>query len=544
VPITRNQLFHRSRDPRLLLRVAASIGLLGFLVGFAISHFTAHTDKRPFLFESPIEPGSGLPNAHDWLPPSGASFDLWTDFIRFFDPSEPESDTGSFERLLPGGKEPPSAEEILNRVKRALGKSTLPEPERALLGDLLAALHETDDALIAAALERLRAASESSRRHAAEFHGDALRYENRIEEAINAYQLELDRFPADSEYSLHWLAELLAAEGRTDERDALMDSPEFGPQFSVSDRLNRAVDRRDYLQMAKFTLLRDLVIDDPWLALLSVFAAAIWFAIVTQFAGQQRERLFGYAIAMILGYLSATLTLYAVLVQENIRGFAFDFESDPTTQLIYCIAGIGLREETLKLLCFVPMVPWLVRRGSQIDALVCAGLVGLGFALNENISYVEKGGAFTAWGRFLSANFLHVALTGIAGLALVRAWRWPKRQWDNFLYDFLIVVAAHGGYDALLMMPALVDYDFVSLIILALVAYFYLDRAIEHMEPRGAMRVSPLAVFVVGGAALIAVTFCFACWAMPFPLALADYALALAYVVPFAFIFINRLRHL
>ena len=66
----------------------------------------------------------------------------------------------------------------------------------------------------------------------------------------------------------------------------------------------------------------------------------------------------------------------------------------------------------------------------------------------------------------------------------------------------------------------------------------------EHMEPRGAMRVSPLAVFVVGGAALIAVTFCFACWALPFSDALADYALALSSVVPIAFIFINRLRHL
>lgn len=547
MPISASQLFKRSRDPRLLLRIAATIGLLGFLAGFAISHFTAHSDKRPFLFESPDD-RLQTARSFDWFPPATASFDLWTDFIRHLHFRMLVHYAESFDVLMAGGEQPPSPEEIRAKVTAALEKSTLPEAERAMLRDLLAALYDPEDSLRTEALERLRLAAETKdpqpRRHAAEFYGDALRNGDRYADAIDAYRLEIDRFPADSDYSLHQLADLLVAEGRTDERDDLMDSTEFGSQFSVADRLHRAVDRRDYLAMAKYTLLRDLVINDPWLALLSVFAAAIWFTIVTQFAGQQRERLFLYAGALILGYFSATLTIYAVLIQEEIRGFAFDPKSDPTTQLIYCIAGIGLREETLKLLCFLPMAPWFARRGSQIDSLVCAGLVGLGFALNENIGYVEREGAFTAWGRFLSANFLHIALTGVAGLALVRTWRWPKRQWDNFLYDFLIVVAAHGAYDALLLMPSLVDYQFGSLIIFALVSYLFLDRALEHMEPRGAMRVSPLAVFMVGGALLISVTFCFACWAAPLRQAVTSYVGALAGVVPIAFVFINRLRHL
>ncbi len=41
---------------------------------------------------------------------------------------------------------------------------------------------------------------------------------------------------------------------------------------------------------------------------------------------------------------------------------------------------------------------------------------------------------------------------------------------------------------------------------------------------------------------LIAVTFCFACWAVPFRIATAEYVRSLAGVVPIAFIFINRLR--
>ncbi|MCB1066206.1 MAG: hypothetical protein KDN20_25210, partial [Verrucomicrobiae bacterium] len=127
---------------------------------------------------------------------------------------------------------------------------------------------------------------------------------------------------------------------------------------------------------------------------------------------------------------------------------------------------------------------------------------------------------------------------------LVRCWRWPERQWDNFLYDFLIVVAAHGAYDALLMIPALMEYGIIYIIIFALIAYLFLDQATHLMRPQSSMTISPLAVFVLGSALLMGVVLCYACWAVPFAQALGAYLSGLGGMIAIIFVFINRLRSL
>ena len=81
---------------------------------------------------------------------------------------------------------------------------------------------------------------------------------------------------------------------------------------------------------------------------------------------------------------------------------------------------IGLREEALKLLLFVPLIPFLLNR-DDLEILTVAGLVGLGFALEENINYFQASAGLSAVGRFATANFLHIALTAMCGLTLTRA---------------------------------------------------------------------------------------------------------------------------
>lgn len=552
VKFSRAVLSRRSRDHRLLLRVASGIGLVSLVAGFLVSHFTASGSWAPFF--DAVRGVHRLPAIPDLPDPEKATFADWLQAIRGLDlidrqTAEEESPAPRVP-VMPAPPEdlapaPPDFASELSRLETALIGSALPEPERQLLLALLHGLLGTEKAEREAATRELRSMANATppRRRAAEFLGDVLERAGDAGGAIDAYRTEVDRFPAESPRSLHRLATLLRQEERLTDLEQLMQRPDLRQQFPIRDHIDLAIDRRDYAALAKWTLLHDLQFHDPWLAVLSLFAAVVWLIIVTQFAGWDRQRLSLYTLAVGLGWLSATLTLYAVFIQSEIRGFDFDESDDAVQQILYFVAGVGLREETLKLLCFLPLVPYLARRAGENDALVCAGLVGLGFALNENIGYVDRGGEFTAWSRFLTANFAHIAWTGIAGLALYRLWRRPRRSWDHFLHDFLIVVAAHGAYDAFIAVPALGDYSFLSLVIFAASAYWFLDHAADQQSGSGAMTVSPIAVFVIGGALLIGVTFCYACWAVPFSIAMAEYVRSLAGVVPVAFIFINRFRH-
>lgn len=544
--LSRTLLFHRSRDTRLLLRIASGIGLVGLLAGFAVSVLSSGTGRVPFFDRSRGLPPAGA--SWEWLDPGTATVPQWAEAIRELGAAEPAA--GDAPRSRPSAI-PPAApapeterEEAVSRLETDLLNSPLPVADRDLLLAFLRGLHGEESRERPAAIDALRAAAAAAppRRWAGEFLGEVLEASGATGAAIDAYLGEVDRFPRDSGRSLHRLLLLLASEGRHDEIDALMARPGLRDAIPVGDRIDRAIHRRDYLGLLGLTFRHDLAIADPWLASLSLFAAAIWFLIVTPFAGRDRERWSRYLAALVLGWISASATLYAVFLQEEIRGFTLESAEGVVGRVLYFVAGVALREESLKLLCFLPLVPWIARRGREIDALVTAGLVGLGFALNENIGYVDRGAEFTAWSRFLTANFAHIAWTGVAGLALYRCWLRPRRQWDNLLADFLIVVAAHGAYDALIAVPELSDYGFLSLVVYALSAYLFLDQAGQRLSPGGSMTVSPLAVFVVGSSLLIAVTFVFACWAVPFRAAAAEYVRSLAEVVPVGFIFINRLR--
>lgn len=552
-------LFQRSRDPRFLTRAGIAIGVVSViaagmvsLISRGLNSLESNGSGNPLRFgigdpqeaSTPISEwaakirlAAGFP--YDWEDDRAAPDEEKPDPAPAFPPA-PGLDTPVAESAASG------SEEALATVKERFRQDpALTAPERGLLDQLADAL-AADGSLRENATAALgnAASADPPRRHAAEFLGDALSHSRDWNGAIDAYRDEVRRFPGESPWAWYRLADLLGREGRIAELGELFGLPGWVEEQASYDRTRQAARDRDYLGLLWLVIQRDLEFDQPAFIFLSLFAAAIWFLIITRFAGAWRRQLWLYLAAFILGFFSATLTLYVVWLQGELLLFNHDPEDPILDQLIYCVAGIGLREEVAKLLLFMPLVPLLAKRGHDIDALVCAGLVGLGFAFNENIGYLGRGGEFTTWGRFLTANFAHVALTGIAGLSLVKMWRRPGRHWEQFLQDFLLVVLVHGAYDALLMVPDFGEYSILSIVVFALLAYLFLDQATALMRREERMNISPLAIFVLGAALLIGVVLCFACWGQPFGEAVKVYGQEIAGMLPIAFIFINRLRDL
>lgn len=237
---------------------------------------------------------------------------------------------------------------------------------------------------------------------------------------------------------------------------------------------------------------------------LALLTGACWFAVLLQSGQPHRSggiRWYLVPIAVGLGVLSVWPTLFSIYWQEQQWGLIDTKEL--AGGLKFYILGVGLREEVSKLLLFLPLAPWIVRRGSEREALLVGGCVGLGFALEENIGYLSDAGE-TA-GRFLTANFLHISLTGLAALAFCRAVWNPRERGPESATILLMVVIVHGVYDALILLPDLHGLAFTNIVVFILIAYQFFRELRTWWSPPGES-ISLTATFMVSMAIIVSAT--------------------------------------
>ncbi|MFV2065412.1 MAG: PrsW family glutamic-type intramembrane protease [Pirellulales bacterium] len=209
-------------------------------------------------------------------------------------------------------------------------------------------------------------------------------------------------------------------------------------------------------------------------------------------------------MAIGLGVVSIWPTDYLIFWQERVWNLAET--GDLAGGLRFYILGVGLREELSKLVCLLPLLPWLVRRGKPLETLIVSACVGLGFAAAENTQYFAETQGASSVSRFLTANFFHMAATGLIGLAICRAIWHPRNSAAEFLALFTVIVAAHGLYDALISLPDLAGYQIGSTIIYVLLCYQFFQELRAARSTRAEM-ISLTATFLFAVSCLGAVTF-------------------------------------
>jgi RsiW-degrading membrane proteinase PrsW (M82 family) len=205
------------------------------------------------------------------------------------------------------------------------------------------------------------------------------------------------------------------------------------------------------------------------------------------------------AAALLLGAASAYGTIVALLITEEYLPFS-KLETTMVNEMIHMVFGVGLREELLKLICFLPLTPFLMRKNNA-TVLTVAALVGLGFAIEENILYYADYGGGVIIARFLTANFLHMSLTGFAGYYFVAAMRRGGESWSDFAAQFGLVILLHGAYDFLLS-GQIENGGFLAMIVHIWLTYQFLNL-FSRLDSGGARRL-PITYVFVGAMALLA----------------------------------------
>jgi RsiW-degrading membrane proteinase PrsW (M82 family) len=383
-----------------------------------------------------------------------------------------------------------------------IAKHTDTEEQRNAVISYVRFLFLPDGDARTSALQTLQqVAGKSPPAFANEMLGDAFLESDRSEEALQAYLREIST-PA-AKHSREQAFELAISQ-----RDV-----ETLRYLCADARVRSEIDAGALWNAAKLTGNRPLLFHALWqmgwarwmqgaAVPLALLAAAIWYIILIHTASREPLRWWRYLPGVFAGIASVWLLHWW-------QG-TLDYRGDPEdatslgSEIMEWIMHVGLPEECAKLVLFSFFLPVLLHHRSSVKAALTAGCVGLGFALDENLHYFLDIGPQIAIGRLLTANFMHLSLTGIVGWHLYELFRSRFHHATEFLVAFCVVVTAHGFYDFSLGEAASMwGFDLADIIILALCARFYLQllHESERVRPTG-FAISRTSVFVLGTALL------------------------------------------
>ncbi len=300
---------------------------------------------------------------------------------------------------------------------------------------------------------------------------------------------------------------------KLDDQGQVVDAP-LDPDRKEWERLESLADRGEWRSVWAGVTRAVISRWDEWgVTSLAVLTGACWLAFVLQaiqFRSFRDGRFWLPLIGLLLGVLSIWPTVFLIFYQE--RAWGIEESDELVNGLRFFIAGVAFREELSKFVCFLPLLPWCVSRRDELAALLTAGSVGLGFAMEENINYIGGSVGTSTLGRLLMPAPFHMALTGLVGLAAYRACVWPKQCAPQFVAWFGVVVLAHGLYNSFTL-PVLSDLAIVSPLIFVFVIYQFF----RELRPNQALKVEPISLtanFLFCVSTVAAATFIYLCAAV------------------------------
>lgn len=241
---------------------------------------------------------------------------------------------------------------------------------------------------------------------------------------------------------------------------------------------------------------------------LALVAGLVWYLVGLQALQPKNAlvfRLVAPVIAVILGMMSTIPTLMAGEWQAQVQGLTQG--KGLIGDILFYVAGVGVREELVKLIFFLPFVPVLLMRKDRLETLMLAGFVGLGFAIEENLQYFREYGSLAAFGRFLTANFFHLALTGLVGYSFVEAIRSPLRRGWVFPLTLAAMILSHGLYDAALAVGGGIPlFQIISSLFFILTSLFFF-RTLRPLRDPATDQLNIAFTLIVGLAVLVGYIF-------------------------------------
>jgi hypothetical protein len=151
---------------------------------------------------------------------------------------------------------------------------------------------------------------------------------------------------------------------------------------------------------------------------------------------------------------------------------------------LYCIFGIGVIEELVKIIPFLLLLRFTKVIKEPIDYIMYASLAALGFSFVENFLYFQDGSLNIIHSRALTASISHMIDSSIIAYGLILAkFKYKKSQVLFFFLFFFIAAFAHGFYDFWLLNEAVSGYwiiTFLCLLVSVQVYASFINNALNN----------------------------------------------------------------
>ena len=156
------------------------------------------------------------------------------------------------------------------------------------------------------------------------------------------------------------------------------------------------------------------------------------------------------ALAVVLGFISAYIGifLYILVGMAGVDHDPFTLAGTSLPGLFwYTVLVIGPIEEFAKFVPFALILSRMKHFDEEVDGIIYAAFVGLGFALNENIYYLTMLDGGQAVARSLISPIIHALFASVWGYTYGFAGRYKMPAPVVIILGLLLSMFLHGVYD-------------------------------------------------------------------------------------------------
>ncbi len=221
-----------------------------------------------------------------------------------------------------------------------------------------------------------------------------------------------------------------------------------------------------------------------WIILSGIIAPAIFWLGYLYFKDRlQPEPFLTTGMTYILGIFAAILAIQIFKILPKL-GIPEDpsalMETNRLKFLLYSIALTGFIEELCKFLPFVVIVLRFTFFDEEIDGIIYASIIALGFASYENSRYLVYMDGLELFGRAFASPLTHAIFSSIWGYAIGVAWLGSRSVLKASILGIALAALCHGLFNFMTTSSALR----AGASILVLIIWVWQIRLIERIRAR------------------------------------------------------------
>jgi len=210
--------------------------------------------------------------------------------------------------------------------------------------------------------------------------------------------------------------------------------------------------------------------------ILSFSISLMWFLYLDRIDLFEREPRMIIIITFILG----ALFTFLVYPLSNFIDSSFDFRlnGELWNDWWYCVFGIGMVEEIVKIIPFFIVLRFSKHINEPFDYILYGSVSALGFAFTENVLYLQSSQLSAVYGRAMFSSVAHMFDTSIITYGLIYL-KHEKIDLKGFEFPILLLIAslAHGFYDFWLINDAASSYYFFTILFFLFSIYLWVTMS-------------------------------------------------------------------